>query len=164
MQIPPTIAAHPRRADILAALAAGIPLTRIAATYGLSLATLSRARRHLARVAIARDEHPGEVAEVEEKKGVTAIRERLIARLAQHDDLEDSMIRLAAKARNAKGVAVLLRAQVSRVELLARLAGVLDGASRATGGGTTVNILLPTPQPTASSTTTIDVDADVVDS
>lgn len=136
--------AHPQIDTILEQIANGIPLNTIArnANPTVHRNSLSRLKSKMLTIVKSTDETmvndpPKDSAESVETKQL-----RLISRLSQHDALEDQAIKAAAKALNWKGLAVLLRAQATRVELAAKLMGLLS-PSHVHVDARQVNVLMP---------------------
>lgn len=136
---------HPQRDRILQMILEGISDNKIARTVDPKLhrATVGRWRRHVAQQAlqpvqavtkslqdkgllvdnVSQDDLRDVEAEVSTK---FTLARPFLARLAKYDEIEEKGVRQAGAAQDFKGLSNMLNSATKRVEVAAKLAGVID--------------------------------------
>ena len=170
---------HPQRAKIDAMIVQGIPLARIARSVNppLDRSTISRYRdtvltpgmnplQAITKALADNNIHvsPENQASVHRAVGqaaaTVAAASPFLARLAEYDDIERAGVREMYETKDFRNLPNMLNSATRRVEVAARISGVIDAPSAHSGN--TIVFILPESQQQSTPQHLVD-DVDIID-
>ena len=117
---------HPQRKQIVQMILGGVPVRKIAASVSppIGFNAIQKYKTRVVRPAAIKDS----IATQAITKGIQAIAavEPYVARMMKHADTADKLIEMAVEAKDVRGGAAIISADVKAQELAMRATGLLD--------------------------------------